>query len=163
MTISIRYLSAAFTFGLAGLLTLALVGCGQRTEAGDAAVAAAPQAAAAPAAVQTPESTTAAATPAPAAEVRLPRLVDIGAGTCIPCKMMKPILDDLKATRAHQFETVFVDLNHEREKGLSFGIRLIPTQVFFDEGGRELFRHEGFFSKEEILKTWERLGYKFGG
>jgi thiol-disulfide isomerase/thioredoxin len=98
---------------------------------------------------------------APAAERRLPRLVDIGAGTCIPCKMMKPILEELMATRAHQFETVFVDLNYERQKGLSYGIRVIPTQVFFDENGHELFRHEGFMSKEQILQAWEQLGYKF--
>ncbi|HEY5552377.1 MAG TPA: thioredoxin family protein [Opitutaceae bacterium] len=135
-------------------------GCTRTSEAPATATASVEQ--------NTTADTTAAAPPAPAVvanqpapEKRLPRMVDIGAGTCIPCRLMKPILDDLMTTRADQFETVFVDLNHEREKGMSFRIRLIPTQIFFDENGRELRRHEGFFSKEEILKTWENLGYKF--
>ena len=87
--------------------------------------------------------------------------MDIGAGTCIPCKMMAPILEELKHTRAHQFETEFVDLNHRRDEAMRYRIRVIPTQIFFEENGRELFRHEGFISKEDILKTWAGLGYKF--
>ena len=133
-------------------------GCSRQSEA--SASGAEKEADATPA-TPPPVSGSAAAAESRAPEKRLPRLVDIGAGTCIPCRLMAPILDDLQHTRAHQFETVFVDLNHERAKGMSYGIRIIPTQVFFDENGRELYRHEGFFSKEDILKTWTGLGYTF--
>ncbi|MEX2044974.1 MAG: thioredoxin family protein [Opitutus sp.] len=141
------------------LLALGL-GCARKTEAAASAPAPAPDVAAVKSTPPAP-ATTAATAPQPAPEKRLPRMVDIGAGTCIPCKMMKPILAELMATRAHQFETIYIDLNHERAKGLSYGIRLIPTQVFFDENDRELFRHEGFLSKDQILTIWSQLGFPF--
>ena len=90
----------------------------------------------------------------------LPRLVDLGAHRCIPCKMMAPILDDLKANYSDRFKTTFIDVWQDQEAGNRYGIRVIPTQIFFDENGKELFRHEGFFSKEDILSTWRRLGYQ---
>jgi thioredoxin 1 len=91
----------------------------------------------------------------------LPRLVDLGAGKCIPCKAMKPILDELMSTHAEHFETVFIDVWENKEAGKEHGVRMIPTQIFLDEEGNELFRHEGFFSKEEILNAWKELGYNF--
>jgi thioredoxin 1 len=35
---------------------------------------------------------------------------------------------------------------------------VIPTQIFYDAAGRELFRHEGFFGKDDILAKWKELG-----
>lgn len=88
----------------------------------------------------------------------LPRLVDLGAGKCIPCKQMKPILDELKRDHADQFETVFIDVWENREEGPKYGIRIIPTQIFFDAAGKERFRHEGFMAKKDILAKWRELG-----
>jgi len=90
---------------------------------------------------------------------QLPRLVDLGAGKCIPCKLMKPILDELKKEYAAAFEVQFVDVWENPDAGEKYGIRIIPTQIFFDPSGKELFRHEGFYSKEDILKKWKELGY----
>ena len=91
----------------------------------------------------------------------LPTLVDLGAGKCIPCKRMAPILDELKVGYAGQFEVTFYDVWKDPEPGKTFGIRLIPTQVFLDAEGKELFRHEGFYGKDDILGKWEDLGYAF--
>jgi thioredoxin 1 len=88
----------------------------------------------------------------------LPRLVDLGADKCIPCKMMAPILDELKAAYAGQFEVEFLDVWKNPDAGKTYGIRSIPTQIFIDAGGQELFRHEGFFPKEDILAKWKELG-----
>lgn len=88
----------------------------------------------------------------------LPRLVDLGAGKCIPCKQMKPILAELKRDYADQFETVFIDVWENREEGPKYGIRIIPTQIFFDATGKERFRHEGFMAKKDILAKWRELG-----
>lgn len=119
--------------------------------------AVAPKAPAKPLAKE-PAAPTAADTPA----VRsLPRLVDLGANQCIPCKMMKPVLDDLKVHYGDRFQTTFIDVWENQSAGTMYGIRVIPTQIFYDEKGKELFRHEGFFSKEDILGTWKRLGYAF--
>jgi len=95
---------------------------------------------------------------AAAAEKPLPLLVDLGSAQCIPCKMMKPTLDDFMANYADRFETRFIDVNQDMETAQRYGIRMIPTQIFFDAGGNELFRHEGFMSKEDLLAKWEELG-----
>jgi len=92
----------------------------------------------------------------------LPRLVDLGAGKCIPCKLMKPILDDLKANYADRFTTVFIDVWESPEEGAKYGVEMIPTQIFYDASGRELFRHTGFFGKEDILAKWTELGINAG-
>jgi thioredoxin-like negative regulator of GroEL len=92
------------------------------------------------------------------AKTPLPKLVDLGKGTCIPCKAMKPILEDLTANYSGTFETVFIDVGTNKDAGDQYNINLIPTQIFFDADGKELFRHEGFYSKEDILAKWKELG-----
>jgi thioredoxin 1 len=94
--------------------------------------------------------------------VALPKLLDLGAGKCIPCKMMKPILDELATTYKNSFQTVFIDVWENPDEAKAYKINLIPTQLFFDAAGKELFRHEGFFSKEDILGKWKELGVDIG-
>lgn len=88
----------------------------------------------------------------------LPRLVDLGADKCIPCKMMAPILEELKKKYAGVFNVEFIDVWKNPDAAEQYGIRVIPTQIFFDASGKELFRHEGFFSKEDILAKWKEHG-----
>ncbi len=88
----------------------------------------------------------------------LPRLVDLGADKCIPCKMMAPILDELKKEYAGRLEVEFIDVWKNPDMAKKYGISLIPTQIFYDSYGKELFRHEGFISKEDILAKWKGLG-----
>ena len=87
----------------------------------------------------------------------LPRLVDMGAGKCIPCKMMKPILEELKATCAETFKTEFVDVWENPDAGKQYGINLIPTQIFYGADGKELFRHEGFLRERRHSGEVERV------
>jgi len=93
----------------------------------------------------------------------LPKLVDVGAGKCIPCKMMAPILQELKKEYTGRFEVQFIDVWENPAAGDKYGIKLIPTQIFYDASGKELFRHEGFFSKEDILAKWKELGVDLSG
>ena len=88
----------------------------------------------------------------------LPRLVDLGADKCIPCKMMAPILEELRTEYAGVFEVHFIDVWKNSGAGREFGIKVIPTQIFFDGSGKELERHTGFMFREDILATWKRLG-----
>ncbi len=88
----------------------------------------------------------------------LPRLVDLGAGKCIPCKKMAPILEELKQDFAGTFEVEFIDMWKNPEAGRPYDIRMNPTRVFIDRTGREVFRHEGFFGRDEILATWKEHG-----
>ena len=91
----------------------------------------------------------------------IPRLVDLGAKKCIPCKMMAPILDELKANYVGVLDVQFIDVwqQENAEQAEKYGIRSIPTQIFISPDGKELFRHEGFFAKEDILAKWKELGF----
>lgn len=100
----------------------------------------------------------AAAGPKAADRPALPRLVDLGADKCIPCKMMAPILAQLAAEYAGRVEVVFVDVWKNRDAAEPYGIRVIPTQIFYDAAGKERFRHEGFMAKKDILAKWKELG-----
>jgi thioredoxin 1 len=91
-----------------------------------------------------------------------PLLVDFGSDTCVPCKMMDPILEELRTEYAEELKVVFIDVKMEREAAERNGIRVIPTQIFYSAEGKELFRHEGFYSKEEILEKWKELGVDLG-
>jgi thioredoxin 1 len=90
----------------------------------------------------------------------LPKLVDLGAGKCIACKKMAPVLEEAKKLYGGKAEVVFIDVWENPNAGSQYGIRLIPTQIFFDREGKEVFRHEGFFPLEDIKKTFESMGVK---
>ena len=96
-----------------------------------------------------------------AAEKPLPRLVDLGAGKCIPCKAMAPILQELRQEYAGMFEVVFIDVWEDPPAAEPYKINLIPTQIFFDAKGKELWRHEGFLAKADILAKWKELGVEW--
>jgi len=88
----------------------------------------------------------------------LPRLVDVGRGTCIPCKMMAPILEELKKEYSGIAVIEVVDLRYDRGAASQYRIRVIPTQIFFDRYGKEVWRHEGFMSKEAIIAKFREMG-----
>ena len=93
---------------------------------------------------------------------KLPKLLDLGAGKCIPCKMMAPILEELKKEYAGRMSVEFIDVWQNPDAGKPYGIEVIPTQIFYDAEGKELFRHVGFFAKEDILAKWKELGIELG-
>jgi thioredoxin 1 len=98
-----------------------------------------------------------------AESTKLPKLVDLGADKCIPCKAMAPILKDLKTEYAGRMDVEFIDVWKSPDAGKAHKIKLIPTQIFFDASGKERFRHEGFFGKEDILGKWKELGVDLKG
>ncbi len=87
-----------------------------------------------------------------------PVFVDLGSDTCVSCKAMMSVIEELRAGFAGQLQVEFLDVH--KYPGLSdmYGIKLIPTQVFYDAGGKELFRHEGFYPTDDILAKWKELG-----
>ncbi|RLB64466.1 MAG: thioredoxin [Deltaproteobacteria bacterium] len=91
----------------------------------------------------------------------LPKLVDVGADKCIPCIKMAPILEDLKKDFAGQLDVEFVDAWKHREEAAKYSVRMIPTQIFYAADGRELYRHTGFYGREDILGKWQEFGYQF--
>jgi len=85
-------------------------------------------------------------------------MIDLGAASCIPCKMMAPILEKLEKRYKGKAAIVFVDLRYQKDAAQQFNVRAIPTQVFFDKNGKEVSRHVGFMSEEEIVRQLSWLG-----
>jgi thioredoxin 1 len=85
-------------------------------------------------------------------------MVDIGAKACIPCKMMIPIIESLSEEYEGRAGIVFIDVWKNPNETEKFGIRVIPTQIFYDHDGKEVMRHEGYISKEDIVKVLTKLG-----
>jgi len=71
---------------------------------------------------------------------------------------MAPIFEELREEYAGRAEVLFVDIRQNPEEGRRYGIRVIPTQVFFDREGNEIWRHEGFLSREEIVDRFAQMG-----
>ena len=85
-------------------------------------------------------------------------LLDLGSDSCIPCKMMTPIIEKLKKQYEGKAAVVFIDVWKDTEAGKKYGVRAIPTQIFFDEGGREIYRHVGFLDENAIVRQWQKMG-----
>jgi thioredoxin 1 len=84
-------------------------------------------------------------------------MVDLGADKCVPCKMMAPILEELRKEYDGRASIIFIDVWKHREQARRFGIRAIPTQIFYDKEGMEVGRHVGFMDKKSIVEMFKKL------
>jgi thioredoxin 1 len=85
-------------------------------------------------------------------------MIDLGADKCVPCKMMAPIMAKIEKVFEGKAAIIFIDVWKHREQAGRFGIRAIPTQIFYDEAGREVYRHVGFMGEKEIVKQLGKMG-----
>jgi thioredoxin 1 len=85
-------------------------------------------------------------------------LVDLGAKSCIPCKMMAPIMEKLEKDYKGKAAILFIDVWKDPDQAKRFGISVIPTQIFYDKQGKEVLRHKGFMSEEAIVAQLRKLG-----
>ena len=86
--------------------------------------------------------------------------VELGSLWCTPCKLMQPVMRSLEKKYGEQLKVIFYNVSTPKERSYAtqYGIRLIPTQVFLDDSGKEFFRHEGFFPEAEIDKLLKQRG-----
>lgn len=84
--------------------------------------------------------------------------VELGSVNCIPCKKMQVVMKSIEEKYKGLVKVTFYDVWKDEAPGKKFGIDLIPTQVFLDTNGKEIFRHEGFFAEEEIDKFFKSQG-----
>jgi thioredoxin 1 len=85
-------------------------------------------------------------------------MVDLGAKKCIPCKMMAPIMEKMEKTYEGKAHIIFIDVWENRDQAPRFKIRAIPTQIFFDEKGEEVYRHVGFLDEKSIINQMTKMG-----
>ena len=85
-------------------------------------------------------------------------MVDLGANECIPCKMMVPVMEKVEKKYHGKAAIIFIDVWKDKAPAKRFGIRAIPTQIFFDKEGKEVFRHEGFMGEAYIDRVFNKMG-----
>ena len=85
-------------------------------------------------------------------------MIDLGAKKCIPCKMMAPILEKMEKNYKGKAAIIFIDVWKNRDQAGRFGIRAIPTQIFFNKEGKEVYRHVGFMGETAIIEQLKKMG-----
>jgi len=98
----------------------------------------------------------------PSAIKPLVTFVEIGSVNCIPCRAMQPIMNAVEQEYKSQVKIVFHDVwtPKGKEDAMKYNIRVIPTQIFLDKDGKEYFRHEGYFPRDEVIKVIKMQGIK---
>lgn len=91
---------------------------------------------------------------------KLPVLIDFGSDSCEPCVKMKPVLNELAKEYKGKLIVKFYDSKKDKNQFKKYGINGIPAQMFFDSNGKQIFKHIGFYSKEDIIKKFEEMGIK---
>jgi thioredoxin 1 len=88
----------------------------------------------------------------------LPKMIDLGTTTCVPCKMMVPVMEQLRKEYDGKMIVEFINTSENPGSSQEYGISVIPTQIFYDKNGNELTRHTGFIPKEDVIKTFKDFG-----
>ena len=88
----------------------------------------------------------------------LPTIAEFGRGICVPCKEMKPILEELATEYEGKLNVVIVEVDDHMDQVRQYGIMAIPTQIVFDSNGNEITRHVGFWPKEEMVEQFRNMG-----
>lgn len=97
----------------------------------------------------------------PQAAQALPRFLDLGTTTCAPCRVMLGVMEELKRKYPGVMTVEFVNVQEQPAETQSYGIQIIPTQIFFGPDGRELYRHVGVFRTDAVVAKWAELGFHF--
>lgn len=87
-----------------------------------------------------------------------PILVDFGANSCIPCRQLRPILDEIRKEKAGKVEVLVIDVYKHQDLSREYKVQVIPTLVFFDANGKEVFRTQGFMPKAALLEHLAKIG-----
>ena len=88
----------------------------------------------------------------------LPAMVEMGADWCPPCRRMKPIVESLKEEYDGKVDIVYIDVDRYKDIAREYQVQSIPVQLFFDENGKQVFRHVGFFSEKQIKSQFSDMG-----
>lgn len=87
-----------------------------------------------------------------------PFLVDFGANSCLPCRQLRPILKEISKEYAGKAEILVIDVYKYQHLANEYKIKAIPTLVFFDNKGKEVFRQPGAMNKDQIVAKLKEIG-----
>jgi len=87
-----------------------------------------------------------------------PVLVDFGSNRCIPCRQIRPILKEISQEFSGKAYVLIIDVYKYQALSQEYRIQLIPTLIFFDAKGKEVFRHMGVWDKASIIRKLKEAG-----
>jgi thioredoxin 1 len=87
-----------------------------------------------------------------------PTLVDFGANSCQPCRLMRPVLKEIDKEYSTKAQILVLDVYKYQKLASEYKVVFIPTLVFFDSKGKEVFRHVGVLEKEQIISKLKEIG-----
>lgn len=87
-----------------------------------------------------------------------PVLVNFDSDLCITCQQLRPVIEEIRLEKEGVIEIVVIDVQKHPAISREYRIRSVPTLLFFDAGGKEVFRTQGFLPKEALLEHLERVG-----
>ena len=90
----------------------------------------------------------------------LPMLLEFSLDICIPCRKMKPILEEVTKEYQNKFLVKILEVEDYQALTRQFDIRVVPTQIFLDSQGKVFQRHEGFLDKGPLVGVLNRMGVK---
>lgn len=82
----------------------------------------------------------------------IPVLVDFFADWCGPCKMLGPILKDVKAEMGDQVKIVKIDVDRNQELAAKYQVRGVPTMILY-KNGKQLWRQSGVLQKHQLTEV----------
>lgn len=88
----------------------------------------------------------------------LGRLLEVGSNSCASCQAMNKVLEELTLKHPPRVRIEKIDIFKQKDAMKSLDVRVIPTQIFYDKNDKEIFRHEGYFSLDDILAKLDELG-----
>ncbi len=86
--------------------------------------------------------------------------LEFGSTGCRECKMMEKVIAEVKGNFANRINVVFYNVTKKENKRISkyFGIQMIPVQILLNKSGKEVFRHIGYYSYNELCIEFSKLG-----
>jgi thioredoxin 1 len=81
-----------------------------------------------------------------------PVLIDFFATWCGPCKMLGPILKEVKDSLGDRVSIIKIDVDKNQQISSQYQVRGVPTMILF-QNGKQLWRQSGVLTKEEIIRT----------
>ena len=85
-----------------------------------------------------------------------PVLVDFYSDTCVPCKMLSPVLSQLDTELAGKLNIFKVNVGYEQELVEKYDVQASPTLIFF-KGGEEVSRLRGMTQKAKLIEEFEKI------
>ena len=89
-------------------------------------------------------------------KAEIPVLVDFYSDTCVPCKMLSPVLSQLDTELSGKLNIYKVNVGYEQDLVDKYEVQASPTLIFF-RSGEEVSRLRGMTQKAKIIEEFEKL------